>query len=670
MLEWIAKILKWIVGVVSKIFTYLKYIKYLYYVLMIILVKLFTPNMLLGMVSLDGLYSSIHSIVSYIKNTDETQKVSVRPIYKHPILDRYICYTIHFITYKMLCWVFWIPDSTMTRVFSYLSMLTVIPHILNNILNSYTFQKIKKGKKDIIKTISSKQMANLVQFFSKTYLDKEVTIDYKEILPLFDNYDVTVSYLQSILKNTVITSLLNFLKIYAKKIYYKTVKYIYIYKTGDGIKSFNPNTARKALETMIENKNWGALLDTSIYNAIICLYQENTERVDIFGKLWIILRNKIAKLSAIYTVASFFSNPMLIPILSAGLYLCSEENRRIIRKNIIKYAIYLACVPYCYTTGSYILTSLICQFGYNFIENSAVSTTVSFICNTPIQTIQNICSKNKQYSIFIPAMLIYTVYSSFHLPLILVVDDPVKICVYITFQIANYMSGTNIMHLICSAGIVYVIVGYREHIPWPQFVDDSIAYMDALVESYKKYITTWLSKLSQTRGTWYVIELKPDIMIQSHYMSCIREFPDVQNIEETVDIGEIEEVGDMEETIDIGSEDMGEIVDMEEDIVEDMGDIVEDMGDIVDMEEDIVEDIVDMEEDIVEDIVGDTVEDMTSEDITVSSIDPDDNAVCRVLDERTFNLSTEEFINAISVDDDKQKDRLDNSSIMVINEMF
>ena len=504
----------------------IKYIKYIYYVLFIFLMKSLIPNsnLLVEMITLDGLYSSIHAITAYVssenKDMTESQIITMEPLYTSSALDRYIYYGLQYCTYKLLSWFFWIPDSTSMSLLNYSIILTIIPPLLNIILKTELFNKIRKKKEAVIKTILSKQITNIIQFSSKTYLDKDIVIDYHEIIALFDSYDDTIVYMQYMVKNALIILVLNYVKMYSKTIYYKMIKYAYIYKTGEEIKSFNSITAKKALNEMVNKKRWSDLLNANIYNAILCLFQENIDKVEIFKKLRIKLRNKITKMTAIYTIASFLNSPVLIPLLSIGLYMFNDNNRELTRKNVFKCAIYYVMIPYSFYTESYFLSNIICHFGWEFINNKVVKSIATYADDRTKHILSTVYEKNKEYNKFMILSLTHIiVYKQISLSsILLVMDDVNKSNLYGMLLFVGFISKMNMIRLLCNTGIVYICWGYRDQIG-DELNKCIPTIKDIILKNLKvKHHLGCINKI-------YSNKEKKVIDIKSNYIDNIEEFP-------------------------------------------------------------------------------------------------------------------------------------------------
>ncbi len=483
--------------VLMKLNKYLKYLKYLYYIIMILLVNYipYGSNLLVKLTTLDGLFGSFHLIMAYMnkKNLRDSHVLEAKPIYTRPTIDRYFYYIIKYLLYKFVCIFFW---TSKINILYYGLMITAVPPILNRILKSKIYSKIRQRKKIIIKTILSKQLALLVKFTSKTYLNKNISIKHTELLPLFNDYDKTVSHLQTVIKNTVIALILAYIRQYPKVMMYKMLKYIYNYKTGNNVKSFEgPGGTVKAkyeLSKMINDKSWSDLLNTKIYSAMLCLYQNNIGRVDIFGRLIRRIMNKSAKMGASHFIISFFFNSMLfvplmlgftnpifiaIPLVSCIMYLKDPLNRVRNMDNILEYIMHGLSVFVGYQFNSPFLTSFICYFGSDIINNKITHTIAKYMCSEIKSITGKVVRKNYKYNKFLVTSLahltIYNYITKFNnifdiLPyissIILIADDKNKVIIYTILLLVSRVAGFNLLHLISSLGITYIGIGYRDSI--------------------------------------------------------------------------------------------------------------------------------------------------------------------------------------------------------------
>ncbi len=455
---------------------YSKYLEYVYYIIILLLVHLlpYGSNFLIKMITLDGLYTSLHSIFTYInaKPLTESQLIEDDPVYNSSLLDRYIYYIIQYVLYKGTCLFLWKPEI---KVLYYIILTTLVPPIFNWILKGRLFDAVRKRKESVMKIILSKQIASLVQFTSKTYLNKEITIHHKEMLPLFDNYNETITHLSQIATNTAVMLVLNYVRTYSRKVYYKLIKYAYNFKMGENARSYTPESARKLLTNIVDKKDWEGLLNANVHSAIITLYKNNNKSVDVFKKIATKIQNKFTKTMAIYTISSFFKNIYIIPTLSTGLFLYNKKNRKLNRHSVIQHIIY-AISPFV-SGDSYLLTSLLCQFGYEAIFNSVVSTVAKYVCCSIKNILLNMVKKNWKYCKYLLAVLtqilIYNKFggvsdtsklSVYISTIMFMLDDINKMTVYLLLLLSGYISNFNTLHLISNISIAYLGLAYRDYI--------------------------------------------------------------------------------------------------------------------------------------------------------------------------------------------------------------
>ena len=137
------------------------------------------------------------------------------------------------------------------------------------------FKRIRKKKEYFIKVILSKQLSLLIKIIARTHINKRIEIRHTELLHLFDDYSKTLNYVKGIFVNGAVTIVMFYLKRY-KAIYYTLTKYLYSYKTGNMLMSFNNNSSRIMLEDIFNNKKWDELLKPNVYRAIIQIYQNSS----------------------------------------------------------------------------------------------------------------------------------------------------------------------------------------------------------------------------------------------------------------------------------------------------------------------------------------------------------------------------------------------------------
>lgn len=345
-------------------------------------------NLFVKMITLDSLLNAIYFIKIFInKNLSESQIVSeISSIYTGGSLDRYVYYTVSYLLYKTVCTLLWVTDIP---ILYFMIITTILPPILNKILNHQLFIKITETKELIVKIIIAKIFVKIIKFYSKLYLERDIKLKYEEILILLKDYNESLNHFYSVLKNTLLILLLSYVKNYSSKTYYKLIKYVYNYKTGELINSYTDNNAKYYLIDVIDNKKWEVLAKPNTYKAIIQLYQMNVDNTDIFRKIITDFNFVIGNMFAIWTIASLLDNIYIIPFFSFGMIIY----RRIVRKidnykllvKIISIGI-SAVIGYFY--NSFFVISLICHFG-SFILFNKITNVVSKMIIKNVDNVKN-----------------------------------------------------------------------------------------------------------------------------------------------------------------------------------------------------------------------------------------------------------------------------------------
>ena len=135
--------------------------------------------------------------------------------------------------------------------------------------------------------------------------------------------------------------------------------------------------------SIVEERKWKELLKPNIYKAVIHLYQLNNEEINIFGEIINNYYYRFGKMFTIWTISAFFNEVMIGPIISAFMIFYRNTNGNM----IIKLCMILISAIVGYFTGSFFLTSLICQFGYHVFFNSVTIAIVKNIINETVKQI-------------------------------------------------------------------------------------------------------------------------------------------------------------------------------------------------------------------------------------------------------------------------------------------
>lgn len=453
--------------------TWERYADYSLYGLVVILTLVMSHggNLLFQMISIDGIFNAIHFFKKFIDHKVSEEEIMKKKdsIYQCSILDRYIYYFISFVLYNTLCNFFWIK---WIRVIYYGFLLTMLPPILNRITQCSLFEQIRKKKEQMVKTIVSKQLTGLIESISKTYLKKDIKIHHSELLPLFDNYTNTLNYSIDIIYNILLVFLTIYVKKYSTSFYYNMLKYIYNYKTGVELESFNERMAKIKLTTIMEERKWKELLNPNMCKAIVHLYQLNNDEVTIFNEMMNSFYYSLGKMFAIWSVSSFFNQVLIGPIVSIFMIFYRNQREHLInRENIEQLGVVVVSGIVGYFTGSFFLTSFICQFGYHLVFNNVVATIVKSAKKEAIEKFNQLNAINSGYiipiittSVFMSTLGFVFNYNAMIIMLmeavrkIIVNNDHKRTMIYCILLFTGLMSSFNPIHILHNAIIIYIVM--------------------------------------------------------------------------------------------------------------------------------------------------------------------------------------------------------------------
>jgi hypothetical protein len=311
------------------------------------------------MIAIDSIFSAINFIKTYL-NTDLTDQQIVtksNALYNGSLTDRYIYYFLVYFTYNTICTFFWASDI---NILYYIGIISIYPYILNKIFSTSLFRIIRNKKELIVKLVIAKILSMLIKFYSKIYLQKKIkNFKYTELTYLLSDYKETVGYFYDVLKNFAIILALSYVKKYSTKIYYDIIKYIYNYKTGQLLDSFNEDNAKEHLIEIIDKKQWHEFKKPNTYNAILRVYQMSISDIDIFKVINDEINFILIKIFSIWTLGSLFGSIYFVPILS--LFLILYKYIRIDKKGSRDIIVLMCILPLCAIYDGYFLISFLCQ---------------------------------------------------------------------------------------------------------------------------------------------------------------------------------------------------------------------------------------------------------------------------------------------------------------------
>lgn len=311
------------------------------------------------MVAVDSMWNAGYFMWTYFNSQLSDQQIvtNTNSLYDGSLTDRYIYYTLAYITYNSVCTYFWVNDIS---ILYYSGIILLVPPIMNKIFRSSFFKVIRDKKEMMIKICVAKILTILIKFYSKIYLKKKIkNFKYTELIYLLSDYKETVGYFYDIIKNFLIIMFLSYIKKYSTKYYYDIVKYVYNYKTGELLDSFSGNNdAKEYLINIIENKQWHKFKKTNTYNAMLKVYELNVSEIDILSVINDEINFMLVKVFSIWTISSLLDSIYFVPLLSSSLILYNKYYRKGEWRDIgIMGMVGLLCM----VCDSYFLISFLCQ---------------------------------------------------------------------------------------------------------------------------------------------------------------------------------------------------------------------------------------------------------------------------------------------------------------------
>jgi len=450
---------------------------YIFYLIAII-ISIITPdyNLLLKLITLDSIYSSFDFIKSYYdKDISESQIIiNNSKLYLNSFFDRLIYYALNYLFYLTVCLFLWQDDL---YPIYYLLLTFTMPPVLNYILDTPPFISVFKIKEKTILTLISKQLTNVINNVSDMYIcdnhDNKNNIKrltHKELKPLLNDYKQTINYTSEIIKNIITVLMMTYMKRNYANTYYRMTKYLYSYKTGEVIQSYNIPSAKTTVINIISNRNWGEFLKPDIYNAILQLY-ENSLYDDKNNIVNIFVKNskfKILKMFSIWTLSVICNDLIYIPILNIVLLLYRLDSTIsvILLKILFLFIGYLIS----YNTNSYLITSLSTSFLYDLITSGFIKNICVSIYNKIQKNIIKIYNYNQKYFIniflynFLVGIIFYFI-GNIYLSSIFLIKSILEINIrrdimLVILLSSMYLSEFNLIHYLVNFVILSISYNY------------------------------------------------------------------------------------------------------------------------------------------------------------------------------------------------------------------
>ena len=348
-------------------------------------------NTLLLLISIDNFAYAINFILYILNrkydNKDNHKQIIIENnnLYFGSTYERYMFYILSYIIYNLIYYF-----VTEHSIIKYLICFAIIPDIYNHIYIKYNncFLLIKEYITYILKIFLAEQVTNIIKYLSEKYID-DISIDKEHIKETLLETDTLISEIYLFIKNFFIVLLMMYSR--SKSIfYYKIIKYIYIYNSGNYyITNIDLEKCKSNLKQIIEDKNYKKFNEPQIIQSMLYLYYSKKD--DKFDIIIDKINYNLIEFFTLWTIGSFFNLhyrlSVVIVLWQAFNFNLQNYNSR---NNIIP--IFLTSLIYC-VNSNIIILSFVIQFSNPIIFNRI---TKSFY-NTIYININNNIMKNKAF---------------------------------------------------------------------------------------------------------------------------------------------------------------------------------------------------------------------------------------------------------------------------------
>lgn len=351
------------------------YIFIIYFILGIpILINSVKDIFILG-ITCDGIYLGLYFLYKYFnKDLTENQILkSVGDIYIIDTLTRYQYYFILNLLYYLINIILFFKEIYLY----YILYILLLPPTIN-----YIYSKTESGKiffnfiitkrNMFLKKFFSKQISKFIENNSFITGTPSLVLSYNKIMPLWEHIDNMTDVIISMVKNILIITIINHLKINMNNLSYNFVKKLYNYKSGEEVSTkLNLHEAQQNIRLMIINNDWNNITSVRITNSLKTIFiNYDTQNISIIKKLEFRLIIFFSYWSLGNFISLFFIPPIHATIeIYRYKYLIPNYN-----KIINTFLSFLITFIYNNT----ILTAFITAFGYPFFINNL---TISFLNN-------------------------------------------------------------------------------------------------------------------------------------------------------------------------------------------------------------------------------------------------------------------------------------------------
>lgn len=339
-----------------------------------ILINSFKDVLLLG-ITCDGIYSGLYFLYKYFnKDLTENQIISsVSDIYIIDTLTRYEYYLILNMIYYLINIILFFKEIYLFYILYILILPSTINYLYSKTENGKIFFNFIITKRNLfLKKFFSKQISKFIENNSFITGSPSLVLSYTKIMPLWNHIDNVFEVIVSMLKNILIITIINHLKINMSNISYNFVKKIYNYKSGEEVSTkLNLEEAQKNIRLMIINNDWNSITSARITNSLKTIYiNYDTENISILKKL----EFRIIIFFSYWSIGNFISL-YYIPLIHAFIEI---YRYKYLDPNYNKIINCLLSLLITITHNNSILTAFITAFGYPLLINNLI---ISFFNN-------------------------------------------------------------------------------------------------------------------------------------------------------------------------------------------------------------------------------------------------------------------------------------------------
>ena len=216
--------------------------------------------------------SIMHNIVDQDKNiVNQNNK-----LYKPTLFERYLSYAVIYFFYNIIKLLILNKGAIFFKIFLCIISLPLIFNIIY-CKYEYIFKHITEFRDNIIRIIISEQIYNILVKLNIKFFNNKIILNKNEIINELNKCKNIGKEINKFIKNTLIVFVMSYTN--SKSfIYYKIIKYIYIYNTGSYyINNINLDDAKQQIIKIFETKSYNDINDPMTIHTLIYLYKHNSK---------------------------------------------------------------------------------------------------------------------------------------------------------------------------------------------------------------------------------------------------------------------------------------------------------------------------------------------------------------------------------------------------------